>query len=101
LLHLRQKGWVFTCEWEGDNPEHDAAAQKAVVGMAEKVNELAREKGSQLDVLCMNFANTAQKVLGSYGAENVKVLKETAAKYDPEAVFQNLQYGGFLLRDSI
>lgn len=43
----------------------------------------------------------SQRVLGSYGAENIKRMQEAAAKYDPEGVFQKLQYGGFLLRNNV
>ena len=69
--------------------------------MAEKVQSLAREKGVLLDFKCMSFATASQKVLGSYGPDNIKRMQETAAKYDPEGVFQKLQHGGFLLRDQV
>lgn len=49
----------------------------------------------------MTFDTGSRKVLGSYGAENIKLMQEVAAKYDPEGVFQKLQNGGFLLRDNI
>jgi hypothetical protein len=69
--------------------------------MTEIVHSLAKEKGVLLDFKCMSFATGSQKVLRSYGADNVKRMQETAAKYDPEGVFQKLQRGGFLLRDNI
>jgi FAD/FMN-containing dehydrogenase len=34
----------------------------------------------------------------SYGEDNVEKLKDVAAKYDPDGVFQQLQNDGFLLR---
>jgi hypothetical protein len=64
------------------------------------VEALARGKGLLLAYKSANFATGHQKVLHSYGAENLSRLKETAAKYDPEGFFQKLQYGGFLLRDN-
>lgn len=69
--------------------------------MTEKVQSLAKERGLLLNFKCMSFASGSQKVLGSYGIENVKKMQEVAAKYDPEGIFQNLQYGGFLLRDNV
>lgn len=69
--------------------------------MAESVESLASEKEALLDFKCMSFANAHQKVLRSYGADNVERMQETAAKYDPEGIFQKLQHGGFLLRDNI
>jgi hypothetical protein len=95
-------GWVFTCEWPKDGSDSDdAAAQKAVDTMAESVQSLAKARGLLLDFLCMSFATASQKVLRSYGADNVKRVQDTAAKYDPEGVFQKLQYNGFLLRNNI
>jgi hypothetical protein len=93
-------GWVFTCEWPNEGSD-DAAAQKAVNTMAETVQYLAKERGLLLDLLCMSFAAGSQKPLRSYGADNLKRVQDTVAKYDPEGVFQKLQYGGFLLRDNI
>ncbi|PWY88590.1 6-hydroxy-D-nicotine oxidase [Aspergillus sclerotioniger CBS 115572] len=92
--------WVFTCEWP-ENGSDDAAAQKAVESMSEKVQSVAKAKGFLLEFKCMSFATASQKVLGSYGAENIKWMQEVAAKYDPKGVFQELQNGGFLLRDNI
>nr|XP_001398768.2 hypothetical protein ANI_1_1246164 [Aspergillus niger CBS 513.88] len=91
--------WVFTCEWPKDGD--DAAAQSAVDIMSEKVQYLAKDKGLLLDFKCMSFATASQRVLGSYGVDNIKRMQEVAAKYDPEGVFQKLQNGGFLLRDNV
>ncbi|KAJ5734910.1 uncharacterized protein N7483_000035 [Penicillium malachiteum] len=92
--------WVFTCEWP-ESDSDDIVAQKAVATMAESVEVLAKEKGLLLEFKPMGFATGSQNVLGSYGAANLKQMREVAAKYDPEGLFQRSQYGGFLLRDTI
>ncbi|KAJ5785135.1 uncharacterized protein N7503_010347 [Penicillium pulvis] len=97
---IPQCWWVFTCEWPQEGSD-DAAAQKAVATMAESVESLASGKNLLLDFKCMSFANAHQKVLRSYGADNVERMQEVAAKYDPEGLLQKLQHGGFLLRDNI
>ncbi|KAJ6020376.1 6-hydroxy-D-nicotine oxidase [Penicillium herquei] len=97
---VSQCWWVFTCEWP-QNGSDDNAAQKAVATMAECVETLANKKGLSLEFKCMSFATGSQKVLDSYGAENLKQMQEVAAKYDPEGLFQRLQNGGFLLRDNL
>ncbi|PIG81073.1 hypothetical protein AARAC_010256 [Aspergillus arachidicola] len=97
---IPQCWWVFTCEWPQDGSD-DAIAQQAVTKMSEMVPSLARETGLLLDFKCMSFAMASQRVLGSYGPENIKRTQEAAAKYDPEGVFQKLQYGGFLLRSNV
>ena len=90
---------MFTCEWPKDGD--DTAAQNAVDKMLERVQSLAEERQLLLDYRCMSFAQASQKVLGSYGAENVQRMQDVAAKYDPEGVFQKLQHGGFLLRNNV
>lgn len=42
-----------------------------------------------------NYAHSSQDVLQSYGPDNVQRIREAAAKYDPEGVFQRLCPGGF------
>ncbi|KAL2683385.1 hypothetical protein Neosp_007855 [[Neocosmospora] mangrovei] len=103
LMGLRetpQCWWVFTCEWPKGECD-DAAAQKAVDSIVHKVQSTAREKGLLLDFLLPNFAGASQKVLSSYSGGSVKLMKDVAAKYDPQSLFQNLQHGGFLLRNSV
>lgn len=55
----------------------------------------------QLDFIAMTFAGKRQNVLKGYGPDNFKLLQQAATKYDPAGVFQNLQKGGFLLRNSL
>ncbi|KAK8112872.1 hypothetical protein PG984_013398 [Apiospora sp. TS-2023a] len=43
----------------------------------------------------LNYCNGSQDPLGSYGAENIKKMKDAAAKYDPTGVFQTRMPGGF------
>jgi hypothetical protein len=45
--------------------------------------------------LYLDYADITQNPLASYGAENVKKMKEAAKKYDPSEVFQKLVPGGF------
>lgn len=43
----------------------------------------------------LNYAHASQDVLQSYGPDNVRLIRETASRYDPEGVFQHLCPGGF------
>lgn len=47
------------------------------------------------DWLYLNYAHASQNVLEGYGPDNVRKIREAAAKYDPEGVFQKLCPGGF------
>ncbi|KAI1498610.1 hypothetical protein F5X99DRAFT_392817 [Biscogniauxia marginata] len=97
LEEVSQSWWVFTVEWPktGDN----TPAQQAVDDITQNVRKLAREKGQLLEYTSMNFANSSQNVLRSYGVQSIKPLMETSAKYDAEGLFQKYQNDGFLLRN--
>ncbi|KAI0409943.1 FAD-binding domain-containing protein [Xylaria palmicola] len=88
--------WVFTAEWPED--DQDQVARQAVSTTVKAVQDIAIEKGLLLEYLCMNFADSTQDVRGSYGSANLQKLRDVAAQYDPQGVFQNLQNDGFLLR---
>jgi hypothetical protein len=45
--------------------------------------------------LYLDYADTTQDPLKSYGSENVEKMKAAAKKYDPFGVFQDLVPGGF------
>lgn len=45
----------------------------------------------------LNYADETQDPLGSYGTENVKMLREISQRYDPAQAFQKLCRGGFKL----
>lgn len=47
------------------------------------------------DWVYLNYAHPSQDVLEGYGPENVDRIREAAARYDPEGVFQKLCPGGF------
>lgn len=92
---------MFTCEWPKGSDKDEAAARDAIHNMVDGVKQAAHSKGLLLDYLCANFAASTQKVIGSYGAENVKKAEAVAAKYDTDGVFQKLQNNGFLLRNRV
>lgn len=85
------------CDWKSN--EDDGAVANALDIIFQQIEKLAADKGLLLDLLFPSFAGAKQKVLASFGSENVQKLQEVASQYDPERIFQQLQNGGFLLRD--
>ncbi|KAI1389101.1 FAD-binding domain-containing protein [Hypoxylon trugodes] len=76
-------------------------AHSKVREAVEEVKEYAAvtvDEGN-LPWIYMNYADKSQNVLGSYGEDNVKIMKEVAAKYDPQQVFQKLCPGGWKISD--
>lgn len=68
------------------------ALQQRILG---KIKEVAQQRGLYHPFLFANYAGPFQDVVGSYGNNNVKFLREVADEYDPSGVFQRLQPGGF------
>lgn len=52
-------------------------------------------EGGLLPWMYLNYAHPSQKVLESYGPENVQIMRDAASRYDPGGVFQHLCPGGF------
>ncbi|KAI0889805.1 6-hydroxy-D-nicotine oxidase [Annulohypoxylon maeteangense] len=96
IERVPQTWWAFASEWEDE--VNDAAGYQGVSELCSGAQKIAQEKGQLLNLIFMNDASTSQNVLASYGADNARMLQETAAKYDPQGVFQKLQYDGFLIR---
>ena len=71
--------------------------REAVRKIVDAAESAAKQTGVYLPYKYSNYAAWDQDPLASYGAENVRRLKEVARKYDPEGVFQTLQNGGWLL----
>ncbi|KAI0185945.1 hypothetical protein EV127DRAFT_514865 [Xylaria flabelliformis] len=95
----RQKvdGLLFQAAAMVRTPEHEAFAYPKIKAWLEAVREFATAEvdGGLLDWTYLNYADRSQDPLRSYGAANVKRLKDVAVRYDPDGVFQNLCPGGF------
>ncbi|KAL7624894.1 hypothetical protein AAE478_004108 [Parahypoxylon ruwenzoriense] len=79
------------------SPEDDELANNYTQSMINRIDEAAKSSNNYVDYIFMNDAAGDQPVFEHYGAENVEKLKGTAAKYDPNGVFQHLASGGFKL----
>jgi FAD/FMN-containing dehydrogenase len=70
-----------------------------VASLVERIFDQAIDEGKRRDLYrdfkYMNYASASQDVLKGYGEENYERLKDIAAKYDPDQVFQKLMPGYF------
>ena len=81
-----------------------AEQEKVAYPMLQEWGETVRDFASTIENgllpwVYMNYADKSQQPLASYGIENVKKMKDAAAKYDPGQVFQKLCPGGFKISD--
>ncbi|KAF1980216.1 FAD-binding domain-containing protein [Bimuria novae-zelandiae CBS 107.79] len=89
--------WTTLVDWTSAADDAAVRAAPMAVTTAWKKNSAAR--GLDVPHIFMNNASRDQNPLASYGAANVQKPKKIAEKSDPKRVFQDLQNGGFLLRD--
>jgi hypothetical protein len=79
--------------WQG--AEQDTLFQQAGQDLIDRIRAYAVSLGAGNPYLYLDYADITQDPLASYGAENVKKMKEAAKKYGPSGVFQRLVPGGF------
>lgn len=99
LERQKDDGILLLALIEVPTAEQRAAAYPKVKAWIEELQAYASSVDGAQDWLYMNYADPGQKVLRSYGAENVEFMKKVAAKYDPEGVFQKLCPGGFKISE--
>lgn len=63
--------------------------------MGAKVTDFAKSVQGEMDFIYLNYADVDQDPLGTYGASNIQLMKDVAAKYDPTGVFQTHIPGGY------
>ena len=61
----------------------------------ERIKAFAESIGASEQFVYLPYAKALQDPLGSYGADNVRYMKEVSRRYDPECFFQRMVPGGF------
>jgi len=80
-----------------DDASKDDQFNKAALEFMNAAKVEAKKRGVYHRYIYMNYAGPYQNVVPSYGETNLAKLKKVAKKYDPSAVFQKLQPGGYKL----
>ncbi|KAI1461875.1 FAD-binding domain-containing protein [Annulohypoxylon moriforme] len=73
----------------------EKVSEPATRRMFSEVESYATSLAKNVGFLYLNYCDGSQDALGSYGEENVKMMKEASAKYDPTGVFQERVPGGY------
>jgi hypothetical protein len=86
---------VFLAFPSWDSAADDALFTAAINAQIDGINAFAASLGKSNPWIYTNYADVSQNPLAGYGAANIAKIKAAAAKYDPTAIFQRLQPGGF------
>ena len=88
--------WVWGVGVAADQPESTfARAHGLLMARTAEAKATAAARGLAVDLAYANYADASQDVLGSYGEENVALLRAVSSRYDPAGVFQRRVPGGF------
>lgn len=88
-------GWTSIIDWK--DAKDDDLVRSVSIDTTLYWEQLGKERNLWLPYLFMNDAARDQNPLASYGATNLARLREIAAEYDRDQLFQKQQSGGFLL----
>lgn len=85
----------FTVNWHErrDDDFVKSTTRRAI----EQMDAVAAANGTGHQYRCMNYCADWQRPFDSYGAENLRFLREVSRRYDPDKLFQKGCTGGFKL----
>ncbi|KAL3492131.1 hypothetical protein BJX62DRAFT_250876 [Aspergillus germanicus] len=84
--------WVVEVDTVEVNDTLVAPLLKKAVG---EIEAYARSIGADSNFLYLNYCDPTQFTLRAYGEQNVRMMENVAARYDPDGVFQTKVPGGF------
>lgn len=80
-----------------DSPQLEAIAHRKANQISSDLEAYAKSMKATVPWLYLNYADSSQDPVKSYGKKNVKFLEEVSKKYDPEGFFQTKVKSGFKL----
>jgi hypothetical protein len=80
-----------------EDPAATLGLDRATKILAAGVDQIALEEGVYDEHLYMNYAGSWQNVLGGYGQQSLRTMREVAARYDKYGMFQKQVIGGYKL----
>ncbi|WYZ37070.1 hypothetical protein EsH8_II_000576 [Colletotrichum jinshuiense] len=76
-------------------------ARDQLVTMRQELKDYYISEGIDVEWEYLGYADGTQDPLSTYGPENLQLLRDVAAKYDPEQVFQKRVPGGFKISNVV
>jgi FAD/FMN-containing dehydrogenase len=82
------------------NPATKKAAFDLLQPLVREIETFADSVDGRTDWRYLNYCDASQDPLGSYGEENIRLMRQVSEKYDPTGVFQHRVPGGYKLRST-
>ncbi|CAJ2502841.1 Uu.00g102350.m01.CDS01 [Anthostomella pinea] len=80
---------------EGSTPGFYDMAFPIFKAAVDEIEDYAKSVGGDFEFRYLNYCDGSQDPLSTYGPENIRKMKDAAAKFDPTGVFQTKVPGGF------
>jgi hypothetical protein len=87
--------WLLTGTFQ--TAAHEATARPLMLAYNALLEDYATFVGGNVAWRYINYVDSTQDPLASYGAANIALMKSVSAKYDPAQVFQTKSPSGFKL----
>ncbi|KAL3458762.1 hypothetical protein BJX64DRAFT_301749 [Aspergillus heterothallicus] len=96
LDHIEEDCIQFVWVIEVDTAElHEKVVRPLLKNAVSEIEAYTRSINCNSDFLYLNYCDPTQNPILAYGEENVRLMRDVAAKYDPDGVFQTRVPGGF------
>jgi hypothetical protein len=92
---LKQDSIVWLMMAKASTVEQEKYFEDKVGRLTADLEAYSRQKNGFNEWRYLNYVNPTQDPLKSYGPENVRLMKQASAKYDPQGFFQKRVSGGF------
>lgn len=86
---------LLSVSWS--NSASTRSAERIGRTLLDELDETARTSGGLRRFRYLNYASPTQDPLRSYGEDNLEMLRNVSARYDPTGMFQRRVPGGFKL----
>ncbi|KAJ5492425.1 FAD linked oxidase N-terminal [Penicillium expansum] len=84
---------LFDYSWKDE--ADDALFNQLANSALEEITMYSKSIGADNEFIYLNYANSNQNPLSTYGSDNVEFIRAVARKYDQTGVFQTQVPGGF------
>lgn len=81
--------------------DQEAEARKRLMPMRQALKQYSRDLGIDVEWQYLGYSDGGHDPLSTCGPENIQLMQDVAAKYDPDGVFQRRVTGGFKLPNSV
>ena len=90
--------WLYinTCE----SAQYEEFLHSKAAAFVAEMDAFAKSIDASVSWVYLNYADSTQDPVKSYGEDNVEFLRDVSRKYDPEGLFQKGMRSGFKIPDS-